>query len=209
MYKRKFNGFALAYVISDPTTPENNGHVKYFRFSIRQNGWFEREIWGSINTYGKTDEDIAEMKANLDPVGFDAFDTENGYDLIVTVTKQGEFLNYDYKFARQTSDIGCDIEQLEAEITEVDFDRHVTSSTMEELENFKRTVMLDSEELDEIGSGVANTDMAQERVDLSNLEDVAEMKEEDVTPDVAVDMSSNEEDDVLSQDEISNLLDGI
>jgi hypothetical protein len=208
MYKRKFNGFALCYVISDPTNPENNGHVKYFRFSIIQNRWFERKIDGIVDTYGKTDEEIQTEKSNIDFVDYQAYDTENGFDLIITVGKQGEYLNYDYDFARTTSDIGVDIDQLEAEIAEVDFDRHVTSSTKEELENFYREVVLGTEELDDIeetGDVITEDDGEPEAVS-APAETVS--TPETVSPKAEVNEGGDDQ-PVLSKEEIADLLDGI
>ena len=176
MYKRKFNGFALCYVVSDPTTPENNGHVRYFRFSIFQKKWLKRKIDGIIDTYKMTEEEIASANANLDPVGYQAFDLDNGYDLIVSVGTQGKFLSYDYDFARQatvaknivTGD-KYNIELLETELKEIDFDQHITSSSEEDLNNFYRTVILDSDETDELSpeSGVA-----EESISVDDIKDI-------------------------------------
>lgn len=197
MYKRKFNGFALCYVINDPTTPENNSHVKYFRFSIRQHRWLQREIFGIIDNYNKSEED-KEVVGEEDITGYDAFELEAGYDLIITVTKQGEYLNYDYKFARKATAIDAeDFDVLEDEIVEVDFDRHITSSSDEDLQNFYRTVVMSSDDLDDISTKDGGVE--EESIDIDDLDDVNETK----------DTSSDEADEILDDADIASILDEI
>lgn len=174
MYKRKFNGFALCYVVSDPTTPENNGHVKYFRFSIFQNKWLKKKIDGIIDTYKMSEDEIVAAQAALDPLQFDAFDPDNGYDLIISVGTQGKFLNYDYEFARNKTALKYDIEALEAEIADINFDSHITSSSAEDLNNFYRTVILDTEETDDI----SDDGVSSESIDLDDLNDIKDISDE-------------------------------
>ncbi|MCH6559549.1 hypothetical protein IH799_04230, partial [candidate division KSB1 bacterium] len=197
MYKRKFNGFALCYVIADQSTPENNGHAKYFRFSIRQHRWLQREIHGIMSTYANDEEQTDD---SFEKVGFDAFDLDNGYDLIISVSKQGDYLNYDYKFARKATAIDCDIEALEAEITEIDFDINITSSTDEDAHNFYRTVVLSSDEIDDIPrqDGVASEEIP--------VDDIKDVNEDDSSSDSSDDSS---EDDVLGDDDIASILNEI
>lgn len=193
MYKRKFNGFALCYVIVDGSTPENNGHAKYFRFSIRQHRWLQREIHGIVSSY-----DDEQTDDSFEKVGFDAFDLDKGYDLIISVSKQGDYLNYDYKFARKATAIKYNIETLEAEITEIDFDKNITSSTDEDLQNFYRTVVISSDEIDDIprqDSGVAS-----EEIPVDDIKDVNEEMASD-------DSEDDSEDDVLGDDDIASILD--
>ena len=199
MFKRKFNGFALGYVIEDQVTPENNGHVKYFRFSIRQKRWLDREIYGIVSTFknDKTEEDTGNSN-NFDTVGFDAFELEKGFDLIIDVTKQGEFLNYDYKFARKASAIECNIEVLEAEILEIDFDKHITSSSDEDSLNFYRTVVLNSDEVDDIPESGR---VEQEEISVEEPSGIS-----DVNAEVSIEQS---DDDVLSADDLTSILDEI
>ncbi len=202
MYKRKFNGFALAFVVNDPTTTDNNGHAKYFRFSIRQKRWLEREIYGIVSSF-VNDEEKEKESSDFDTVGFDAFDLDNGYDLIISVTKQGEYLNYDYKFARKATAIDCDIETLEAEIVEIDFDKNITSSSDEDLQNFYRTVVISSDEVDDIPTS-ENGGIESEDIPVDEIEDV---NEKDNSDDSSED--SSDDDDVLGDDDIKSILDEI
>jgi hypothetical protein len=142
-FKRKFHGYAMVYVVSDPVTPENNGSVKMMHYTIRTKKWFDREIFGIKSTWKSDGESTTDDVS--DPVGIDAFKLDNGYDLIMTVTKQGEWNNYEPKFARKPTSVEVDSVKLEADIKELDFDGTLRRSTEPEIENFFRNVVLDAD----------------------------------------------------------------
>jgi hypothetical protein len=140
LYKRKFHGYALIHVVSDPTTPENNGKVKLMHYSIKAKRFLDSEIFGIESTWGKDDND--EDNLDGDEVGEGAFQLENGFDLIVTVKKNGQWNDYNFKFARTATTVSADLDTLEEEIKALRFDEIRKRSNPNEIENFYTDVIL-------------------------------------------------------------------
>jgi len=159
-FKRKFYGYSLAYVVNDSFNAENNGKVMILRYGVGISDFFKKEILG-------------EGDDKADPVGSTAFDLEDGYDLIITVSKNptefGVFNSYECKFARDKSSINADAKKLETEITALDFDKDFyTLSTKEEIQEFYQDFVLDS----------VAPDTAEVEEDIKNAETVADTPSE-------------------------------
>lgn len=139
-HKRRFYGFALVYVVNDPVNSENNGKVRIMPYGITIQKFLESEVFGQGDA--------------ADPVGSDAFNLEEGYDLIIQVEKNqtdaGNFNKYNPKFAREKTSINIDTETIEKEIKELKFDEDFYSvSSKEELLKFYQDYVLDQNEDDE------------------------------------------------------------
>lgn len=142
LYKRKFHGYALVYVVNDGSNAENNGQVKLMHYSIRAKKFFDAEIFGIEDTWKKNDTDEPVDEETGDEVGEGAFQLENGYDLIVNVKKNGQWNDYSYKFARNASTITIDEDAVEAQIQALGFDALRTRTPANEIENFYTDVVL-------------------------------------------------------------------
>lgn len=156
LFKRKYSGYGLAFVISDPSNAENNNKAKLFRFGSEITTFLKREIFGIIEKKNGSDGEgsvDAAVDAGLDPVGSAAFDLEAGYDLIITVTSKVDpedptrkYNNYSCKFAREKSNVKMDAAKLEAEIKALNFDKDFyTQSTQEEINTFFREFVMDDD----------------------------------------------------------------
>lgn len=143
-FKRRFNGYALVYVVNDPVKPTNNNHVKIMRFGITIHNWLNKEIFGIISSKKRKNDEAVAEEVDTEPVGFDAFKLKDGYDLFITVTEKGEYNDYDCKFSRKATSIETDEAALEAEIKALNFDRELTSSTPEEISSFFNRFVLDN-----------------------------------------------------------------
>lgn len=127
-FKRQFFGYALVYVVNDPTNKDNNGTVKILKFKLGVSEFFEKEINGEKDKEGKIIND---------PVGYSAFSLTDGYDLILEVGKKDKWPSYAPKFSREKSSINIDAQKLEAEILALKFDEDFyTSSTKDALTKF-------------------------------------------------------------------------
>ena len=132
--KRRFHGYALVYVVNDGFNPENNGKVKLMHFGKDIKKFFKAEIIGT--------------ETSVDPIGSAAFDLENGYDLLITVTdvKSGEetYKHYECKFAREKTTIHVDLVKLETEIKALRFDEDYFKVTpAEDLQKFYQNYILE------------------------------------------------------------------
>lgn len=117
-------GYAMVYVISDPVTPTNNGTIKKFFFDSRGKKFFDLEIYGIT---GEIDELTKKPIISNDRLGFDAFDLENGFDLIIVTEPADKYVNCKYSFARKPSPIidnmkPSDMEKVQKMIEEMEFD---------------------------------------------------------------------------------------
>jgi len=167
-FKRRFHGFAMAYVINDPQTPDNNGKVKLFKYGSKIHDFLQSEI------FGQGEEAVS------DPVGSEAFDLENGYDLIIAVTKnvtsEGTFNQYALKFAREKTSINCDKKKLEEEIAAIGYDKDFyTLSSDEALLKYYQDFVLSSS-TDEAGASAAIEE------DLGSVEAPVNTKKEEAAP---------------------------
>jgi len=123
-HKRKLHCYALFLVVNDPTNPDNNGHVKILHYGKKIKTFFDSEIYEIKQVAKNTDgeETPPPVDDTGEAVGKSAFDLQDGYDLIIAVTKDGEYNNYTPKFARKATAINVDIAKLEAEIKALNFD---------------------------------------------------------------------------------------
>jgi hypothetical protein len=198
-FKRKFDGYALVYVINDPSNEENNGTVKIFRYGIGIHNFLQKEIFG----ISKTGEDVS------DAIGFDAFNLEKGADLIIEVTKKGDWNDYACKFARKMTAIQVDMDELVAGCETCNIESEVRATSDADLADFyKRWVLCDSAEDGDInisGSAPAPTPKpvkAEEEIsdDVNNL--LADLDAEANEGDPVVPTS----DDEMSLDDIESLI---
>jgi hypothetical protein len=176
-FRRKFNGYALVYVVHDPLTSDNNGTVKIMRFGVMIDRWLKKEIFGASS--GRDDEAEDVMS---DPIGSLAFATEDGHDLIVECTKKGDWNEYACKFARSATTIEIDDDDLEAQCKELNFDSEHKVSTEQELQDFFNKHVLDTcgEEADVT---IEDEPEAASNEDVQNL--IADLNEDDEEESVA------------------------
>lgn len=140
-FKRKFKGYAVVYVINDPTTPENNGTFKILYINAIINNFLREKIKGM---------DRKGMKIEgARPIGFKAYDpTMSGKNLLITVTKDGEFNKYSCEFVdpeAKTGNIDASPEVLEKAFDELKFDEYYTNHDPDELQKFYENVFLEKE----------------------------------------------------------------
>ena len=153
--KRQFHCFAPVYVISDPVNPVNNGTVKLIKYGVGMRKYFNKEIYNyDEDAWKKSDEEKAkEEAANADKdeiVGFGAFDTANGFDLIVSVSvKSDDYKEYTCKFSRTASAIPISAEELEKQFNELNFDKefYTVSTKTEILKLYNRFMATSPEEI--------------------------------------------------------------
>lgn len=192
LYKRKFHGYALVYVVSDPTNPDNNGTVKMMHYSIKAKQFLDSEIFGIESTWGDKDDD--DEDSGGDEVGEAAFQLKQGFDLIVTVKKNGQWNDYQFKFARNASDVKVNEDTLEDEIKALKFDeiRKVTAPV--EIEKFYTDVILGNDSqatvLDSVDEDEDTTDHGTTDSEISSLFDDSAEDDSDKS-----EASSDDEDD--------------
>jgi hypothetical protein len=140
-FKRKFKGYAVVYVVNDPTTPENNGTFKILYVNAIINNFLREEIKG-VDKKGVKIEGAR-------PIGFKAYDpSANGKNLLVSVTKEGEFNKYTCKFVDPeagSADIVATPDVLEKAFDELKFDEYYTGHDPEALKKFYEEVFLEKE----------------------------------------------------------------
>lgn len=141
-FKRSFHGYALVYVVNDPANEDNNGHVRILRFGDTIAKFLKKKIFGVERIKGK----LTPVSDQDDVIAFSAFDLENGYNLNIAISANDsnpQWNVYSPEFARKTSNIGKTIEELEAEIKTLNFDRDFyRSSSPEEIKKFHRAFVL-------------------------------------------------------------------
>jgi hypothetical protein len=138
-FKRQFSGFALVYVVADGYNESNNGQVRIMRYGKKIQDFLSREIFGIIKK--------GEAAPADDPYFGDAFDPEEGFDLILNVTENvssaGTFNNYTTSFSRGKSSINVDMAELSEQIKACEFDKELcTLSTYDDIDEFYRLHML-------------------------------------------------------------------
>jgi hypothetical protein len=140
-FKRKFKGYAVVYVVNDPTTPENNGTFKILFVNAFINNFLREEIKG-VNKKGIKIEGAR-------PIGFKAFDpSANGKNLLVSVTKDGEYNKYTSKFvdpAEGQAAIDVDADKLCEVYDKLKFDEHYTPFDPEACKTFYEDIFLEKE----------------------------------------------------------------
>lgn len=153
IHKPKFHGFAPVYVVSDPTNPDNNGHIKLIHFSVLAKEVFDWEIFGLAKRVKNTSEDKADKDektekepqlANADAIGSDAFALTGGYDLVVVVTKKPTSVWNDFKFsfARKQTNIDANVEALEKELTDIKFDSLEVHYNAEDIKKYYESYVM-------------------------------------------------------------------
>lgn len=199
IFKRRFDGFALVYVVSDPTNSENEGTVKSFRYGIGIHKFLQKEIFG----IGEANDDISE-----ESIGLDALSFTKGFDLIITVTKKGQWNDYECKFARKASTINVDLEEIEAQCKELNIDSELKAATDQQLQDyFNKFVLAEAPDADDISiddSTPAKSDDKEISEDMKNLLD-------EIDEDSKCDSKSPEVEEVkdTTLDDIDELLNGI
>jgi hypothetical protein len=152
-FRRKFHGYALVYVVNDPTNEDNNGKVKIMHFGITIHRWLKLQIFGIGDKDQVVDDEV---------IGKAAFDLEDGYNLKVKVGKKGEYNKYDCEFARKTSTVEITKEEIAEAATELKFDEEfLTFSTDEEIQNFYKTCVL-AEEVNKDASDELDLDLDED-----------------------------------------------
>lgn len=159
-FKRRFNGFALVYVVNDPTNEANNNTVKIIRYGILINRFLKKEIFGIDTKENK----VIEAAAAAELVGPDAFDLENGYDLIITVgtnnTEVGDFNSYDLKFTKKPSKLNVTEAEIAKQTEALNFDKDFYEEwSKTEILDFYNKYVLNEEVKDVKLEDTVNTDM--------------------------------------------------
>jgi hypothetical protein len=148
--KRQFYGFALAYIVSDPVTSINNGTVKIIKYGVGMRKYFKKEIYGidedawkkakeEEKNPDKVKEDVKDEVEEI--VGFGAFDTANGFDLLVSVSvKSDDYKSYSCKFSRTATAVPISQEEIAKQVSELNFDKdfYTTSTKTEILKLYNR-----------------------------------------------------------------------
>lgn len=144
-FKRKFFGYCLVWVVSDPTTPANNNTVKIFRYGDDIDKYLNKQIFNidppvrknkNKDKKAETSATAAIVNNNDDIVGFDAFKLEDGYDMIIEVNQKGDWPDYACSFARKPTTINVDLSKLEAETKTLGFEKILSKSSPEAIEAF-------------------------------------------------------------------------
>jgi hypothetical protein len=133
LFKRRFDGYALVYVVSDPTNSDNEGTVKSLRYGIGIHKFLQKEIFG----IGDANDDV-----NEDTIGLDALSLTDGFDLIITVSKKGQWNDYECKFARKASTLNVDVADIEAQCKELNIDSELKPATEADLQEYFNNYVL-------------------------------------------------------------------
>lgn len=140
-FKRKFKGYAVVKVINDPGAPENNGTFKILYINSLINDFLLNKIKG-------LDHKRIPIEGSR-PIGFKAFDpSANGKNLVITVTKDGEFNKYACEFIdpeEGKGDLGVTVEMLTKAYDELEFDKYYTPYDPDALKAFYENVYLEKE----------------------------------------------------------------
>jgi len=142
-FRRKFNGFALAYVVSCPSNKEFEGKVKIMRYGVTINRFLKKEVFGVDLTNNQM---VIE-----DTIGINAFKLEDGYDLVITVGSKKadnrEYNDYACSFARKATKVNITEAEIAEQVKALKFDdRFFTHSTKEEIFEFKKKYILGADE---------------------------------------------------------------
>lgn len=192
-FKRKFKGYAVVYVVNDPSKPENNGTFKILYI----NGWINPFLREKIKGVDKKGVKIEGAR----PLGFKAFDpSANGKNLLITVTKDGDWAKYSCEFvdpaAGQGELKGCSYEELGEVYDTLKFDEHYTPHDPDAVQKFYEEVFLEKEaspveeaaakkadapKTEQKTEAAATTEKPAEKPAEKTVEAPAEEKEESVT----------------------------
>ena len=126
-YKRRLNSYAVVYVVNDSYNPDNNGTCKIMRFGDTITKWIDQYV------FGKPVRDRNGKETQIDPdlvLGFDAFNTENGRDLIITTTtksfdsdgEQKNYCDYSLQFSPKFTSVEVSEHELASIFDDLNFD---------------------------------------------------------------------------------------
>lgn len=127
-YKRKLSTYAVVYVVNDSYNPDNNGTCKIVRFGDTMTKFIDQYV------FGKPVRDKNGKETQIDPdlvLGFDAFNIDNGRDLIITTTtkafetaegEQKNYCDYSAQFSPKYTSIDISEQELPAIFDDLNFD---------------------------------------------------------------------------------------
>lgn len=199
-YRRKFDGYAIVYVISDPVNESYNNTFKIIRYGTTIDKWLRKEIWGIVSA--TPDDDSEEVETVTESVGLDAINIVNGYDLIIEVSQKGEWADYACKFARKPTTLNLKEEDIIKKCEELDLDSELKISSDAQLTEFYEKVILNntSDSSEASDSTSINIDTIETTTKSSVTAEVpkSEKKKEKVVEKPIV--------DELNMDDIENLI---
>jgi hypothetical protein len=142
-YKRQPVGFVPVYIVSDPTTPDNNGTMKILKYGFGFHDFTCKKIF-EIDPKTKKPLDVDPEES----IGSSAFDLDAGYDVICQVTQKktpvGDFLQYNFDFSKKLNKVNTTVEEATKYVEELGFDTmFLTESTQEELDSFENYILHD------------------------------------------------------------------
>lgn len=127
-YKRKLSTYAVVYVVNDSYNPDNNGTCKIVRFGEMMTKFIDQYV------FGKPVRDRNGKETQIDPdlvLGFDAFNIDNGRDLIITTTtkafestdgEQKNYCEYSAQFSPKYTSVDISEQELPAIFDDLNFD---------------------------------------------------------------------------------------
>ena len=127
-YKRKLSTYAVVYVVNDSYNPDNNGTCKIVRFGDTMTKFIDQYV------FGKPVRDKNGKETQIDPdlvLGFDAFNIDNGRDLIITTTtksfetadgEQKNYCDYSAQFSPKYTSVDISEQELPAIFDDLNFD---------------------------------------------------------------------------------------
>ncbi len=184
--KRRNNYYAYVYVVNDPVTPANNGHVKEMWMGQSLYADLKAKIWGIDERYKGENEELEEIDPDT-VYEAEAFMLEDGFDLIIKVTtkkvkgkngqKDREYNEYNASFAKDRSSLDVDIKVLEKEIEELGIGKNFKPETEEKLQEFFECCVLGN-------TPETTTKKAEEAIDEVETETETETETEDEIPDL-------------------------
>jgi hypothetical protein len=227
-FKAKFHGYMPVLVTLDPTTPENVGKVKIMHYNIIMKKFFDREIFGIV-PQNSDDDDSVVMDGDI--VGDDAFNLENGFDLIVTTAKNAtneQWTEYALSFARKATAIDIPEDDIEEMYNAINFDNLTLEFDPEDCKRFLNVKILEQSNDDTGDIDVPDTDVPAIQIETkppktppkklgASKEKAKPAKEKVVEDDIDIEdldidtavLDDDDDDDDLSLDELDDLIDGI
>lgn len=191
-FRRRFNGYALVYVVKDGTNSDNNGQIKIMRFGVKVDKFLQKQIFGIA--------DGSEDSVEFDTVGFDAFKFENGFDLQIEVQQQGEWPDYLCEFARKSSTIDIDMSDAEDTIKELKFIEEFKEDDKKSVDDFFKECVLQYDDDENDNSG--DDDSIQ--ID-GKSETKSETKAEDKSYDDILNEMSNDNSEDVKDDGVTEV----
>ncbi len=178
-YKRKFQTYMLAYVVSDPINPENNETFKSVFVTVGMRKFLYTQIFGiDPDAYGN-DDDETETTEDEDAAGFDGIALEDGIDLIITVglKQDGDrtYNDYSYTWARKASTLDINEKDITKAVADLKFQENAHYSSFEEVVKWNDDVVIP------FGEDAASTITKVSAADVSDITSGLDDMDEDVT----------------------------